>query len=40
LRPQKSARSHEVGISQMARRQTEATYLKAILLWLEEYWTH
>ena len=23
----------------MARRQTERTYLKAVLLWLQQYWT-
>jgi hypothetical protein len=23
----------------MARRQTETTYLKAVLFWLQEYWT-
>jgi hypothetical protein len=35
---QKLTRGHKKGISQMAPRQTEITYLKAVLLWLQEYW--
>ena len=27
------------GLTKMARRQTETTYLKAVLFWLQEYWT-
>jgi hypothetical protein len=29
-----------MGKAKMAQRQTETTYLTALLLWLQEYWTH
>jgi hypothetical protein len=35
----KPARGHKKGKAEMARRQTETTYLQAVWLWLREYWT-
>jgi hypothetical protein len=35
-----SAEPHTGTSQKMARRQTETTYLKAVLFWLQEYWTH
>jgi hypothetical protein len=36
----KQTRTHKVGIKpKWTRRQTETNHLKAVLFWLQEYWT-
>jgi hypothetical protein len=37
-RDEKHSWGHERGKPNMARRQTETTYAKSLLLWLCEYW--